>query len=69
MIYRVSFRVRYIDVWKDFTTLFDAANYASEIRGTVCEKGELIHMLRIEFIEKEEEKEEEEEENPADANQ
>ena len=59
MIFRVIFKVSFYEVWKDFTTLFDAANYASEIRGTVFDKGDKtrpIEQLRIEFIEPEEEK-------------
>ena len=59
MIFRVIFRVSFYEVWKDFTTLFDAANYASEIRGTVFDKDDKacpIKQLRIEFIESEEEK-------------
>jgi hypothetical protein len=59
MIFRVIFKVSFYEVWKDFTTLFDAANYAAEIRGTVFDKDDKacpIKRLRIEFIEPEEEK-------------
>lgn len=59
MIFRVAFEISYFDCWKDFNTLFDAANYASEIRGTVFDKDNKacpIKELRIEFIEPEEEK-------------
>ena len=59
MIFRVIFKVSFYEVWKDFTTLFDAANYAAEIRGTVFNKDDKaypIERLRIEFIEPKEEK-------------
>jgi len=58
MIFRVAFRLGFYDAWKDFNTLFDACNYAAEVRGTKFEHSEgdrLIERLRIEFIEPEEE--------------
>ena len=61
MIFRVKFRLGFYDAWKDFDTLFDACNYAAEVRGTKFEHSEgdrEIERLRIEFIEKEDEEEE-----------
>lgn len=57
MIFRVKFEISYYDCWKDFDTLFDAANYAAEIRGTVFNNDKKvcpIERLRIEFVEPEE---------------
>ena len=58
MIYRVKYSAHYTDLWKDFKTLFDAANYASEIKGTQYETSidsGSIAGLRIEFIAEEKE--------------
>lgn len=58
MIYRVKYSAHYTDLWKDFKTLFDAANYAAEIKGTQyetsIESGSIVG-LRIEFIAEEKE--------------
>ena len=62
MIYRVKYSAHYTDLWKDFKTLFDAANYASEIKGTQYEtsiESGSIAGLRIEFIAEEKESPEE----------
>lgn len=60
MIFRVKFKVSFYEVWKDHDNLFDACNYAAEIRGTVFEwdgKATPIERLRIEFIEPEDKEE------------
>lgn len=53
MIYRVKYSAHYTDLWKDFKTLFDAADYAAEIKGTQyetsIESGSIVG-LRIEFF-------------------
>jgi len=52
VIFRVKFKVSYFNVWKDFNNLFDAANYAAEINGTVYDDDNVkpIRNLRIEFV-------------------
>lgn len=58
MIFRVRFKVSYMDAYKDFDSLWDACNYAAEIQGTKYEEGKPIKGLSVWFIKKEDEEEE-----------